>query len=439
MELVQKQVRYMQEKPSITDQFQMDEDYNVPDTKDDVKQIVRSKETVKIEDINLIENYLRVSGKLCFQILYIVDSEENRLASLEGKIPFEEMVYVTDMGKDEFFIKHVRTEFQSALIHSRKISLHAMIELEIGREQMQEEETTIDMESDVPVYKKVNRINLLGIQMNKNDTYRVKEEITLPGTKESIGQLLLSDISLRKLEIRLMQDELRLQGEFLVFIIYLSEEQKMDWLEQTVLFEGKLECSGIEEGMYDYINYALEDTLADVRLDEDGEMRVIGIEGTIHLRMNIYKEESIDVLADMYSLQKKCEFEWIVTHNFLIMPRQPHATHMMLTCQPVHIICDPVHNLKLACFPCNCICMSLACFLFFHRNIDLIISKNISAGTPDTKITVRSRINRIPSLCNQCIVTTFIFFLTAIMKFCHKYSVTDKFFLLTNDSKIVIH
>ena len=92
MELVQKQVRYMQGKPSITDQFQMDEDYNVPDTKDDVKQIVRSKETVKIEDINLIENYLRVSGKLCFQILYIVDSEENRLASLEGKIPFDEMV-----------------------------------------------------------------------------------------------------------------------------------------------------------------------------------------------------------------------------------------------------------------------------------------------------------------------------------------------------------
>ena len=157
MELVQKQVRYMQEKPSITDQFQMDEDYNVPDTKDDVKQIVRSKETVKIEDINLIENYLRVSGKLCFQILYIVDSEENRLASLEGKIPFEEMVYVTDMGKDEFFIKHVRTEFQSALIHSRKISLHAMIELEIGREQMQEEETTIKGEGNVYKTQKTPR------------------------------------------------------------------------------------------------------------------------------------------------------------------------------------------------------------------------------------------------------------------------------------------
>lgn len=308
MELIQKQVRYMQGGSSITDQFQVDEDYNVPDTKEDVSQIVRSRETVKIEDMNLVENYLRVSGKLCFQILYIVDSQENRLAAMEGKIPFEEMVYVADAGMDEFFVENVRTEFQASLVHSRKISLHAVIELEVGRECMQEEDTTIDIDSEVPVYKKMKPVNLLEIQINKNDTYRIKEEITLPGTKESIGQLLLSDISLRKLEIRLQQDELHLQGELLVFVMYLSEEGKTDWLEQTVTFEGRLECSGIEEGMYDHIWYSLEDTLADIRLDEDGEMRVIGIEGTIHMRMNIYREENMELLADLYSLQKKCDF-----------------------------------------------------------------------------------------------------------------------------------
>lgn len=309
MELIQKQVRYMQGKPSITDQFQVDEDYNVPDTKEDVSRIVRSRETVKIEDMNLVENYLRVSGKLCFQILYIVDSQENRLAAMEGKIPFEEMVYVADAGTDEFFMENIRSEFQASLVHSRKISLHAMIELEVGRECMKEEDTTIDIDSEVPVYKKLKPVNLLEIQMNKNDTYRIKEEITLPGTKESIGQLLLNDISLRKLEIRLQQDELQLQGELLVFVMYLSEEGKTDWLEQTVPFEGRLECSGIEEGMYDHIGYSLEDTLADIRLDEDGEMRVIGIEGTVHMRMNIYREENIELLADLYSLQKKCDFE----------------------------------------------------------------------------------------------------------------------------------
>ncbi|MBO1680908.1 DUF3794 domain-containing protein, partial [Bittarella massiliensis (ex Durand et al. 2017)] len=72
------------------------------------------------------------------------------------------------------------------------------------------------------------------LHTTKKDTYRIKEEITLPGTKESVGQLLLTDVSSRKLEIRLGQDEMQLKGELLVFCMYLSEDGKTDWLEQSV-------------------------------------------------------------------------------------------------------------------------------------------------------------------------------------------------------------
>ena len=43
--------------------------------------------------------------------------------------------------------------------------------------------------------------------------------------------------------------------------------------------------------MYYHVQNSLDDTLMDVRLDEDGEMRILGIEGTLVLRMNIYQEE----------------------------------------------------------------------------------------------------------------------------------------------------
>ena len=130
MELVKKQIHANQVGKKMVDQFLVDDDFNVPDTKNDVQRVVAGEGTVKIEDVRPVENYVRVTGKLYFQILYVTEGAEPSLTSMEGKIPFEEMVYATDMGKDEFFIKHVRTEFQSALIHSRKISLHAMIELE---------------------------------------------------------------------------------------------------------------------------------------------------------------------------------------------------------------------------------------------------------------------------------------------------------------------
>lgn len=309
MELIQKQVHYTQEGRQTFDQFYLDEDYNVPDTKADVRQIVQGRGIIKVEDIRLVENYLRVSGKLYFQILYITDNAESAPAVLEGTIPFEEMVYMEGGENENYFVRNVRVEFSASLVHSRKVSIRAMVEMEIGREKLVDEETTTDVECSVPVYKKTRNVNLLELHTTKKDTYRIKEEITLPGTKESIGQLLMTDISPRRLDIRLEQDEMRLQGELLVFCMYRSEDGKTDWLEQTVPFEGQIACSGVDGGMYYHVHNTLDDTLIDIRLDEDGEMRVLGIEGTLNLRMNIYQEEELEILEDMYSLEQDCRFD----------------------------------------------------------------------------------------------------------------------------------
>ena len=61
MELIQKQVHYTQEGKRTFDQFYLDEDLNVPDTKDDVKQIIQGTASVKVEEILITDNYLRIS------------------------------------------------------------------------------------------------------------------------------------------------------------------------------------------------------------------------------------------------------------------------------------------------------------------------------------------------------------------------------------------
>ncbi len=309
MELIRKPIHYTQEGKRTFDQFYLDEDYNVPDAKDDVQQIIQGNGIVKIEDIKLVENYIRISGKLYFQILYVTASGDPQPAVLEGKIPFEEMVYTEGGEMENYFIQNIRVEFTSTLVHSRKLSIRAMIEMEIGREKLEDEETTVDIDSSVPIFKKMKNVNLLELHTTKRDTYRIKEEITLPGTKESIGQLLLTNVGSRKLEVRLGQDEMLLKGELLIFCMYRSEDGKTDWIEQSVPYEGRIDCGGTEEGMYYYVHNNLEDTLVDVRMDEDGEMRVLGIEGTLNLRMNIYQEEEVQLLEDMYSLEQNCNFE----------------------------------------------------------------------------------------------------------------------------------
>ena len=192
------------------------------------------------------------------------------------------------------------------MVHSRKLSLHLLTELEIGRTQMISEEVTEDVESEHAVYKKMKKFRLLGLSDTKKDTYRIKEEITLPGTKESISQILLSEVNGRKLELRPGTDEVMVRGELQVFCLYLSEELKADWVSQVIPYEGKLLCNGLTEGMFYSVEHTLEDTLVDIRMDEDGEMRILGIEGTLLLRMNFYEEQEMELLEDIYSLQEQC-------------------------------------------------------------------------------------------------------------------------------------
>lgn len=306
MELIHRPIHYTQEGKSIFDQFYLDEDYNVPDQKEDVQRIILGNAEIRPEEIRPVENYVRITGKVYFRIFYMTSSGDPRPAVLEGKLPFEEMVYAESDGNETFFIRNMRTEFTGTVVNSRKLSVRIMAEMEVGREWMRDEEIATDIESEISVCSKMQRVNLLKLTASGKDTYRIKEEITLPGTKESVGQLLLTDIRTRRLDLRLGQDEVLIHGELFVFCMYLSADEKADWIEQAVPFEGRISCSGVTEGMYHHIQHTLEDTLVDIRLDEDGEMRVLGIEATLSLKMNIYEEEETELLSDIYSLEQEC-------------------------------------------------------------------------------------------------------------------------------------
>ena len=52
----------------------------------------------------------------------------------------------------EYVVSNIRTEFSTNLVHSRKISIRAMIEMEIGCENLIEEETAVDIQSSASFY-----------------------------------------------------------------------------------------------------------------------------------------------------------------------------------------------------------------------------------------------------------------------------------------------
>lgn len=306
MDIITKQFEISQLGKIFGNQFMVDEDYNVPDSKQDVKRIIMAEGNLLIDEMKIVEKNLRFKGKMEFQVLYETDDMSSMFASLEGRIPFDEVLYLNEEVFDEVLLRNHNVELKASVIHSRKLRIKAVIDLAVQTEQRKYEEIPTDVICDCKIHKKQEKLELLKLHTSKRDSYRIKEEIALTGTKESIGNILWTDISNRKLDIKLVSDQLLLSGELLVFCFYESPDGKIDWIEQTVSYKGKVECYGIDETMFHHVQAELNEVQVEMRMDEDGEMRLIGIEGVLHLTIGVYEEEEVEVLRDLYSLDQNC-------------------------------------------------------------------------------------------------------------------------------------
>lgn len=323
MELVKNQIQKQWNGKLVTDQFLIDEDFNVPDNKKDIRKVMLSEGELKVDEVRKNDHYIRVQGKFLFHILYVTDEADEKLAELTGQFPFEEMVY-SEETKGEWIVKTTRTEVTASMIHSRKLNIRTMAELEMVPQEIENSELISDVEGIDRCYKKKEAKNILTIQNTIRDTYRIKEELKLPKGKDNMASLIWTDIKPQRLDTKLTADSMILEGELLVFCFYETPDETLNWIEDTVRYEGRIPCPGADETMYHQICTKFMDETAEIRLDEDGEMRVIGIEATVEIRAAVYEEKEVDILKDLYSLgctlnteTEKEEYEQIVMQNHL--------------------------------------------------------------------------------------------------------------------------
>lgn len=324
MEYLKKEIRTFQNEKTVNDQFYIDDDYNVPDAKRDVGKIILSDGVLQVEEMRQVENYLKVSGKLEFKVLYTADETVPEPASLEGRIPFEGMIYLEQEPEGNLVLKTADVDLTVTVIHSRKLNIKTLAEITIGMEKCSTEEITTDIEDEKPVFKKTKEEELLKVYATGKDTYRIKEELSLNGTKENIGTLLWTDVTGGKADTQIGTDELLIQGELNVFCLYVTIEGKTEWVSRTVPYEGRIECMGAVSGMYHQADLHLTDINVEPRMDENGEMRILGIEATLEVRLVVYEEEKIQILEDMYMLDHVCVPD-IKEKHFFRLKLQNHS------------------------------------------------------------------------------------------------------------------
>ena len=100
MELLKKHIHMNRRRGNVTSQMTLDDDFNVPDSMDDVEELIMENGEVKIESVKNPGEKAEISGKLEFRILYRRPGVE--LTALAGSIPFTETVHTPGLAENDY-------------------------------------------------------------------------------------------------------------------------------------------------------------------------------------------------------------------------------------------------------------------------------------------------------------------------------------------------
>lgn len=326
MDLIKKNIHMNRQKSKAVSQLTLDDDFNVPDTKPDMGKIIQEKGNIKIEEMKPQAEHVGVKGALEFQVLYLSDDGDRKIHSLEGAVPFEEMINIEGASDgDNIQLNWDLEDLSTNLINSRKMSVKTIVTFHLSVEELYDEETAVEVHGEDGVEYRNRGMDVLQMVTNKKDTLRIKDEIVLPSNKPNIYELLWTSVQPRGMDMRLMDGKLSVKGELLAFVVYKGEDedQPVEWMETSLPFDGMIDCPGTAADMYSDIDTAMTHVELVPKPDYDGEERLFAVDVVLELNIKVYAEEHVDVLDDVYSALKqlvpvtqKAGYEGLLVKNF---------------------------------------------------------------------------------------------------------------------------
>ena len=326
LELEKQNLRRNRLKSQTGTQVTLDDDFIVPDTMSDMAEVILDSGIIQLEPVKVQRERITVRGKLDFHVLY--RKEEGGLQALGGSIPFEEAINVPDLDeKDYVSVSWQIEDLNTEMIHSRKLGIKAIVTLEAKAESLYDTEAAVDVRGeDDEIHRQVRRerIPAAAIALRRKDTYRLKQDITLPGSKPVIERMLWTEMKLAGCQAKPLDGQIHLEGTLMVFALYEGGESGMvQWVEESIPFSGEVEMQGAAADMIPVIGLKLIHRDLEEKPDYDGEMRELSVDAVIELDVRLYEEQELELLQDLYATNREivldtgeAVFDQILTRNF---------------------------------------------------------------------------------------------------------------------------
>lgn len=306
MEFIKKEIHNSTWKVRNTMQFTIDDAINVPDSHLDMERLVLVKGNVVVDEMQAMVDRFQMKGTLNYQILYSADKENNAFDSIEGKVPFVEYVNADGTAEEDYIEVHASlNDLTVTMLHSRKISLKALVGMDYQVKKSEDFTVITDIEDNAEAEVLGGNLSMMCLKLQRKDLLQVEEQVEIPANKPNIYQVIWKSLSVTGIQMKPADGYLLVTGTLCIFLVYTAEEEGMpiQYFTMEVPFEKRLEEEMANEDMISGSVLALDQYHIKVIPDENGEDRLIDISGEFKVEIKLYGREDMKLLRDAYSTE----------------------------------------------------------------------------------------------------------------------------------------
>ncbi|NLU51712.1 MAG: DUF3794 domain-containing protein [Clostridiaceae bacterium] len=285
MELVKKPVRSYRTIETREPEEMFEHSIIVPDIKPDVKTILLADAEAFVINVEKTGRMIEVSGEIQYRILYLADTPEPRIESINARYPWSFSLQKPKTEGDVGVFPRCRCQHTEVNIaNGRKLVCRTVTSLicrfyeiksdEIGREILGEN-----------VFLKTSPVNVISLKQNTNNVVKVSDILSLPSGSPAIKEILFSRVNLGNAEINYRDDDVFLEAKGTLFVLYRSDT--MDESFESVVLEFPVRTSAGIDAAEDAIIFA-------TNVLKDWELRIVEDDDGLNTRLSIAMEVEID-------------------------------------------------------------------------------------------------------------------------------------------------
>ena len=311
MELIKNTVNICRIPAKGTTKTMVDSDVIVPDVKPDILKILQVDADCCVTDTYIENGKLIINGRVDYKVLYIPDTENERIKSILTSMDFRQSADAGGGGMDCVGIcvpSIERVEFNT--VNSRKLRLRAIVDLDYEVCIREETQICSDIEGEETERKQCDMSFENTVEISSHD-FTVKELVEIPSGQRSIKEILKTDVSVTDTEYKSLNGKVIVKGVVDICVLYTDTECEIKFVSCESPFTEVFDAEGAGEDTVFDIDWLVINVMSELQSDSDGDLRLVAVDTDIQAYIRGSEKVLYPVLCDCFvpDMKTKCHTE----------------------------------------------------------------------------------------------------------------------------------